>query len=70
MRALGVDAAIHSFEEHSLGSGSGAQAVAFVEITVPGRPGTLFGAGCSTSIVEASLRALVSALNRSGVTAG
>lgn len=70
LAAIGVDAAIHSFEEHSLGSGSGAQAVAFVEITVPGRPGTLFGAGCSTSIVEASLRALVSALNRSGVTAG
>ena len=70
LAAIGVEAAIHSFEEHSLGSGSGAQAVAFVEITVPGRPGTLFGAGCSTSIVEASLRALVSALNRSGVTAG
>ncbi|MET7014672.1 2-isopropylmalate synthase [Uliginosibacterium flavum] len=70
LAAIGVDAAIHSFEEHSLGSGSGAQAVAFVEITVPGRPGTLFGAGCSTSIVEASLRALVSALNRSGATAG
>ncbi|MDP5239869.1 2-isopropylmalate synthase [Uliginosibacterium sp. 31-16] len=70
LAALGVQAAIHSFEEHSLGTGSDARAVAFVEITVPGRPGTVFGAGCSTSIMEASLRALVSALNRSGVTAG
>lgn len=66
LAALGGDAAIHSFEEHSLGRGSDARAIAFVEITVPGRPGTVFGAGCSTSIIEASLRALVSALNRSG----
>ncbi len=64
--ALASSAAIHSFEERSIGAGSGAQAIAFVEITVPDRPGTLFGAGCSTSILEASLRALVSAVNRAG----
>ena len=64
--ALASSAAIHSFEERSIGAGSGAQAIAFVEITVPDRPGTLFGAGCSTSILEASLRALVSAINRAG----
>ncbi|NSL55339.1 2-isopropylmalate synthase [Uliginosibacterium aquaticum] len=62
--AIGSAAAIHSFEERSIGSGSDARAMAFVEITVPGRAGTLFGAGSSTSIVEASLRALISALNR------
>lgn len=62
--ALGADARILSFEERSIGAGSDARATAFVEITVPGRTGTVFGAGCSTSIVEASLKALVSALNR------
>ena len=62
--AIGSSAAIHSFEERSIGAGSDARAIAFVEITVPGRAGTLFGAGCSTSIIEASLRALISALNR------
>lgn len=62
--ALSSPASIHSFEERSIGAGSDARAIAFVEITVPDRPGTLFGAGCSTSILEASLRALVSAINR------
>ncbi|MEN3109954.1 2-isopropylmalate synthase [Uliginosibacterium paludis] len=62
--ALAANAAIHSFEERSIGAGSDARAMAFVEITVPDRPGTVFGAGCSTSIVEASLKALVSATNR------
>ncbi len=64
--ALAAHAAIHSFEERSIGAGADARAIAFVEITVPDRPGTVFGAGCSTSIVEASLKALVSATNRAG----
>ncbi|MDQ7990339.1 MAG: 2-isopropylmalate synthase [Candidatus Dactylopiibacterium sp.] len=62
--ALGANVTVHSFEERSLGSGADARAIAFVELTVADRPGTLFGAGCSTSILEASLRALVSAVNR------
>ncbi len=62
--ALGTACTIHSFEERSLSHGSGAQAMAFVEIAMQGIPGTLFGAGCSTSITEASLQALVSAVNR------
>lgn len=61
--ALGLPASIHSFEERSLGQGSDARAIAFVELA--GDEGrTVFGAGCSGSIVEASLRALVSACNR------
>ncbi|MDB5814978.1 MAG: leuA [Rhodocyclales bacterium] len=64
LRALGLPFAIHSFEERSLGSGGDARAVAFLEIASPDMAGTLFGAGCSSSIVEASLRALISAANR------
>lgn len=61
--ALGLPASIHSFEERSLGQGSDARAIAFVELAAD-EGGTVFGAGCSGSIVEASLRALVSAGNR------
>ena len=64
LRALGLPLAIHSFEERSLGSGADARAVAFVEVACADVSGTLFGAGSSSSIVEASLRALVSASNR------
>jgi 2-isopropylmalate synthase len=64
LRALDLPLAIHSFEERSLGQGGDARAVAFVELTRPGMAGSLFGAGCSSSIVEASLKALVSAINR------
>ena len=67
MLALGAPCRIHSYEERSLSGGSDARAVAFVEIAGDGFTGTVFGAGCSTSIVDASLRALISAVNRSGV---
>ena len=42
--ALGLRFDVLSYEEHSMGSGSDARAVAFVEITTPARA-TLFGVG-------------------------
>ncbi|MFT3733562.1 MAG: 2-isopropylmalate synthase [Rhodocyclaceae bacterium] len=64
LRALGLPLTIHSFEERSLSAGAGAQAVAFVELVHTDSPASVFGSGCSPSIVEASLRALISACNR------
>ncbi|MGC3964611.1 MAG: 2-isopropylmalate synthase [Rhodocyclaceae bacterium] len=64
INALGVEMSIDSFEERSLSQGSKARAVAFVEVSSPGVAGSIFGAGESASIMEASLRALVSAVNR------
>ena len=67
-----IDAMVHavalpfdvlSYEEHSRGKGSGAQAVSYVEITTRSRR-TLFGAGMHPNIVTASLLAVVSAVNR------
>ncbi len=52
-----------SYEEHSRGKGSGAQAVSYIEITTSSRR-TLFGAGTHPNIVSASLLAVVSAVNR------
>jgi 2-isopropylmalate synthase len=61
--ALGFRIDVLSFEEHSIGSGSEARAVAFVEITTPARA-TLFGVGIHANIVTASLLAVFSGVNR------
>ncbi|MET0497856.1 MAG: 2-isopropylmalate synthase [Steroidobacteraceae bacterium] len=61
--ALGFRFDVLSYEEHSIGTGSDARAVAFVEITTSARA-TLFGAGIHENIVTASLLAVLSAVNR------
>jgi 2-isopropylmalate synthase len=61
--ALGLRFDVLSYEEHSMGSGSNARAVSFVEITTPART-TLFGVGIHENIVTASLQAVLSAVNR------
>ncbi len=61
--ALGLRCDVLSYEERSMGSGSDARAVAFVEITTPSRV-TLFGCGVHRNIVSASLLAVLSAVNR------
>ena len=63
VNALGLRFDVLSYEEHSMGSGSDARAVAFVEITTPARA-TLFGVGLHENIVTASLLAVLSAVNR------
>jgi 2-isopropylmalate synthase len=64
--ALGRDAAtpveIVDYAEHALGEGADASAVAYVEARVGGR--TRWGVGVDANIVTASLRAVVSAVNR------
>ncbi len=63
VNALGLRLDVLSFEEHSMGSGSDARAVAFIEITTNARV-TLFGVGIHENIVTASLLAVLSAANR------
>ncbi|MBM3841911.1 MAG: 2-isopropylmalate synthase [Verrucomicrobia bacterium] len=52
-----------SYAEHSLGKGSEARAVSYIQIKTD-RGQTLFGAGIDTNIELASIKAIVSALNR------
>jgi len=52
-----------SYSEHSLGSGAEAKAVAYFEIK-SGAGSTVFGAATDTNIEIASLKAVLSALNR------
>jgi len=61
--ALGFQCDVLSYEEHSIGTGSNARAMACVEITTPART-TLFGVGIHENIVTASLLAVISAVNR------
>ncbi|HTV95273.1 MAG TPA: 2-isopropylmalate synthase [Steroidobacteraceae bacterium] len=61
--SIGLPFDVLSYEEHSRGHGSGAVAVAYIEITTRSRR-TLFGAGMHSNIITASLLAVLSAVNR------
>jgi len=54
---------VSSYAEHSLGQGAEARAVSYIQIKTA-RGQTLFGAGMDTSIELASIKAVISALNR------
>ncbi len=57
---------VQSYSEHSLGSGAEARAVSYIQLKLAdGR--SLFGAGIDTNIEVASIRAIISALNRAMV---
>jgi 2-isopropylmalate synthase len=67
-RASGESIRVLNYHEHSLGTGSGAQAIAYLELRIGER--TLFGVGKDANIVSASLKAIVSGLQRARVAAG
>jgi 2-isopropylmalate synthase len=58
-----IEIDVVDYREHAVGTGSGATAYAYVEIKTPQAP-SIFGVGRHKNIVEASLRAIVSAVNR------
>jgi 2-isopropylmalate synthase len=60
---IGVDFDVVDYSEHSMGSGSNATAVAYVE-TVDGEGTVRWGIGTNTNIVTASLNAVLSAAQR------
>jgi 2-isopropylmalate synthase len=59
---LGVDVRVLDYAEHALSAGGDARAAAYVECAVGDR--VLWGVGLHESIVKASLRAIMSAVNR------
>ena len=67
--ADGADLDVRSYAEHSLGSGAEARAVAYIQIAND-QGATYFGAGIDTNIELASIKALISALNRSAQAPG
>jgi 2-isopropylmalate synthase len=62
-RVVGVDFDVENYREHAIGSGANAAAVAYLQLRMPdGR--TLFGVGVDKDIVVASLKAVLSGVNR------
>jgi len=62
-RHCGVDIEVVDYHEHAAGAGANATAVAYVELRTPHQE-SLFGVGIHSNIVTASLRAMISAVNR------
>ena len=62
LTSIGVDVRVLDYAEHALSAGGDARAAAYVECAVGDR--VLWGVGLHESIVKASFRAIMSALNR------
>ncbi|KYH43751.1 2-isopropylmalate synthase [Branchiibius sp. NY16-3462-2] len=62
LHSVGVDVRILDYNEHALTSGGDSAAAAYLECAVGDR--VLWGVGMSSSIVKASLTAILSAVNR------
>jgi 2-isopropylmalate synthase len=65
---LGLPIHVMNYHEHAIGAGEDATAVAYIQLRV-GSDRTIYGVGRDANIVTATLRALVSAVNRA-VAAG
>ncbi|HEY1226176.1 MAG TPA: alpha-isopropylmalate synthase regulatory domain-containing protein, partial [Ramlibacter sp.] len=65
--ALGDTVRVLDYHEHAIGAGANAQAVAYLELRVGAR--TLFGVGMDANIVSASLKAILSGLQRAHAVA-
>ncbi|OZC58179.1 2-isopropylmalate synthase [Rhodococcus sp. 15-725-2-2b] len=67
LSTIGYDVSVLDYSEHAMSAGDDAQAAAYVEASVTSPSGvatTVWGVGIATSITTASLRAVVSAVNR------
>lgn len=62
VKTLGVDVAVLDYAEHALSSGGDATAAAYVECAIGDE--ILWGVGIDPSITTASLKAIISAVNR------
>jgi 2-isopropylmalate synthase len=59
---VGVKVRVLDYTEHALSAGSDAQAAAYVEVEIGG--GTLWGVGVDSDTTGASMRAVLSAVDR------
>ena len=67
LTSVGVDVKVLDYAEHALAQGGDAHAAAYVECEVDGE--VLWGVGIDPSITTASLKAIISAINRKGRSA-
>jgi 2-isopropylmalate synthase len=62
--ALSLPVEIIGYEERAIGSGAEAKAIAIIEMSKSNDGYSKFGAGLDTNIVSASIKAIISAINR------
>ncbi|HTB55228.1 MAG TPA: 2-isopropylmalate synthase, partial [Trebonia sp.] len=63
LASVGIDVRVLDYAEHALTEGTDAQAASYMEVETGGR--VLWGVGIDTNTATASMRAIVSAVNRS-----
>ena len=64
LRKLGITLQVRSYEERSMGKGGDAKACAFMEVMQTGNDRECYGVGMDANIVTASIKALMSGVNR------
>ncbi|MDR1708595.1 MAG: 2-isopropylmalate synthase [Candidatus Accumulibacter sp.] len=64
LATLGVAVQVRSYEEKAMGTGEDARACAFMEVMLAGGERECYGVGMDANIVTASIRALMSGVNR------
>jgi 2-isopropylmalate synthase len=62
LQAHGIDVQVADYFEHAMSAGGDANAAAYLECTING--GTYWGVGIDPSTTTASLKAVISAVNR------
>ncbi|MFE2554643.1 2-isopropylmalate synthase [Streptomyces sp. NPDC059352] len=63
LQSIGVDARLLDYQEHTMSEGASAQAASYIECAIDGQ--VLWGIGIDANTTRASLKAVVSAVNRS-----
>jgi len=64
LNALSIQASVVSYEERNLSKGNDAEAIAIIELSVTGLPGSYFGVGIHTNSTTAAILAVLSGLAR------
>ncbi|MFF3731605.1 2-isopropylmalate synthase [Streptomyces sp. NPDC002476] len=64
LQAIGIDARLLDYTEHTMSEGASSQAASYIECAIDGR--VLWGIGIDANTTRASLKAVVSAVNRAG----
>lgn len=62
LQGIGVDARLLDYQEHTMSEGASSQAASYIEVAVDGK--VLWGIGIDANTTRASLKAVVSAVNR------
>ncbi|MBW5481747.1 2-isopropylmalate synthase [Streptomyces bambusae] len=64
LAGIGIDARLLDYTEHTMSEGASAQAASYIECAIDGR--VLWGIGIDANTTRASLKAVISAVNRAG----